>query len=127
MVLQACADGGAGGQLCGCGLCACSWAASVAVTRPIAAGEEPNLVLYCALMIVATLGLFTAVGGGELGAVGGAAAGDAARYWGGGESAGGVSAGAAGAKLVEINLVMGIVRIALIVLAMVFSAYSAAV
>ena len=31
------------------------------------------------------------------------------------------------AKLVEINLVMGIVKIALIVLAMVFSAYSAAV
>ena len=27
--------------------------------RPIAAGHEPNLVLYCAIVIVATLGMFT--------------------------------------------------------------------
>ena len=35
------------------------WAARVAVTGPMAAGQEPNLVRYFALVIVATLGLFT--------------------------------------------------------------------
>src|ERR1019366_6710007 len=33
--------------------------AGIAVSGPIAAGQEPNLVLYSALTIVTTLGLFT--------------------------------------------------------------------
>ena len=98
------------------------WTSQVAVARPMAAGEEPNLVLYFALAIVSTLALFTlwAVvswvfsvapllamlrGSGVLASL------KAARRL-----------GPLKGKLVEINLVMGIVKIALIVLAMVFSA-----
>jgi len=96
--------------------------ANVAVTKPIAAGAEPNLVLYFALTIIATLGLFTlwAVMSWALsvapllamlrglGVVGSLKA--------------AFQLGPLKSKLVEINLVMGIVKIALIVLAMVFSA-----
>ena len=92
------------------------------VTGPLAAGGEPNLVGYFALVIVATLGLFIAWAVvswalsvapllamlRDLGVRGSLAA--AFRL------------GPLKAKLVEINLVMGIVKIALIVLAMVFSA-----
>jgi hypothetical protein len=98
------------------------WVAYVAVTRPIAAGEEPNLVLYFALMIVATLGLFSgwavvswALAVAPLVAMlrnDGVVASLRAAF----------QLGALKAKLVEVNLVMGIVKIALIVLAMVFSA-----
>jgi hypothetical protein len=101
---------------------AIEWAARVAVTAPIAAGDEPNLVLYCALTIVTTLGLFVLWGivswvfsiapllamlrgSGVFGSLAVA-----------------VRLGRLKSKLVEINLVMGIVKIALIVLAMVFSA-----
>jgi hypothetical protein len=96
--------------------------AELTVTGPVAARGEPNLVGYFALVIVATLGLFTmwAVVSWALsiapllamlrglGVCGSLAA--AFRL------------GPLRAKLVEINLVMGIVKIALIVLAMVFSA-----
>jgi hypothetical protein len=96
--------------------------ARVAVIDPIAAGQEPNLVLYCALAIISTLGLFTlwAVVSwvfsvapllAMLRGLGAAASLKA-----------GFRLGPVKAKLVEINLVMGIVKIALIVLAMVFSA-----
>jgi hypothetical protein len=96
--------------------------ARVAVIDPIAAGQEPNLVLYCALAIISTLGLFTlwAVVSwvfsvapllAMLRGLGAAASLKAA-----------FRLGPVKAKLVEINLVMGIVKIALIVLAMVFSA-----
>ena len=98
------------------------WAAGTAITGPIASGGEPNLVLYCAIAIVTTLGLFV--------------------LWGivswifsiapllamlqGSGVAGSLTAalrlGPLKSKLVEINLVMGIVKIALIVLLMVFSA-----
>jgi len=98
------------------------WSAKVAVTAPIVAGDEPNLVLYCALTIVTTLGLFVLWGivswvfsiapllamlrgSGVLGSLAAA-----------------LRLGPLRSKLVEINLVMGIVKIALIVLAMVFSA-----
>lgn len=101
---------------------AIGWAAQVAVTAPIAAGDEPNLVLYCAITIVTTLGLFVLWGivswifsiapllamlhgSGILGSLSAA-----------------LRLGKLKSKLVEINLVMGIVKIALIVLAMVFSA-----
>jgi len=94
----------------------------VAVNVPIAAGRDPNLVLYCALVIVATLGMFAlwAVVSwvfsvapllamlGNLGASASLAA--AFRL------------GPLRSKLIEINLVMGIVKIALIVLALVASA-----
>jgi hypothetical protein len=97
------------------------WAAHVAVNDPIARGQEPSLVLYCALTIVSTLGMFTLW---------------AIVSWvfsvapllamsmdqGAGKSlAAAFRLGPVKSKLVEINLVMGIVKIALIVLAMVFS------
>jgi hypothetical protein len=96
--------------------------ARVAVTEPIAAGQEPELVLYCALTIVASLGLFTlwAVVSwvfsvapllAMLRGLGAAASLRAA-----------FRLGPLRSELVEINLVMGIVKIALLVLAMVFSA-----
>jgi hypothetical protein len=96
--------------------------ARVAVTDPIAAGLEPNLVLYCALAIIATLGLFTlwAVVSWVF-----SVAPLLAMLRGSGAAASLNAAfrlGPVKAKLVEINLVMGIVKIALIVLAMVFSA-----
>jgi len=97
-------------------------ATQIAVNLPIATDHEPNLVLYCALVIIATLGMFTlwAVVSwalsiapllamlGNLGA--------------GASLAAAFRLGLLRSKLVEINLVMGIVKIALIVLAMVFSA-----
>lgn len=93
-----------------------------AVTSPMSAGGEPNLVLYFALNIVLTLGLFTlwaavswvfsiapllAIVRGS-----GAAASLAAA----------LRAGPVRSKLVEMNLVLGIVKIALLILAVVFSA-----
>ncbi len=93
-----------------------------AVNGPIAAGQEPNLVLYCAFAIVATLGMFTlwALVSWALSVAPllsmlrnlGARASLMAAF----------RLGPVRSKLVEINLVMGIVKIALIVLAMVFSA-----
>lgn len=101
---------------------AIGWAARVAVTGPIMAGDEPNLVLYCAITIVTTLGLFVLWG-----AVSWifSVAPLLAMLRGSGVFASLAAAfrlGPLKAKLVEINLVMGIVKIALIVLAMVFSA-----
>ena len=97
-------------------------AATVAVNVPIALDQEPSLVLYCALVIVATLGMFTlwAVVRWVLSVAPllamrdnlGAAASLAAAF----------RLGPLRPRLVEINLVMGIVKIALIVLAMVASA-----
>jgi hypothetical protein len=97
-------------------------AAAVAVNGPIAAGQDPKLVPYFALVILATLGLFTLWAAvswalsvapllAMLRGTGVWASLDAAFRLRGARS-----------KLVEINLVMGIVKIALIVLAMVFSA-----
>jgi len=98
------------------------WAAQTTVTGPLEQGSEPNLVGYFAMVIVLTLGLFTLW---------------AAVSWvlsvapllamlrGLGVRASLAAAfrlGPLKSKLVEINLVMGIVKIALIVLAMVFSA-----
>ena len=96
--------------------------AHLAINAPIAAGNEPNLVLYCALVILSTLGLFTAWAVvswplaiapllAMLNDTGPAASLRAA-----------FTLGPLRAKLVEINLVLGIVKIALLVLAMVFSA-----
>ena len=98
------------------------WAAEVAVRRPIAAGNEPNLVQYFAVLIVSSLGIFTmwAVVSWifsvapliamlrNCGVVKSLLA--AFRL------------GSLKSKLMEVNLVLGIVKIILIVLAMVFSA-----
>ncbi len=95
---------------------------AVAVSGPISAGSEPNLVGYCALVIVISLGMFVGW--------------SAVSWWFGvapllamlhGTGMAGSLREAGRLKglkgeLVEINLVMGIVKIALIVLAMVFSA-----
>jgi len=97
-------------------------ASGAMVTLPITAGRDPNLVLYCAMVIVATLGMFTlwAVVSWVFSIAPllamrdnlGAAASLAAAF----------RLGTLRSKLIEINLVMGIVKIALIVLAMVASA-----
>jgi hypothetical protein len=96
--------------------------AELTVTGPVAAGVEPNLVGYFALVIVTTLGLFTlwavvswALSVAPLLAM---LRGLGVR----GSLAAAFRLGPLRSKLVEINLVMGIVKIALIVLAMVFSA-----
>jgi hypothetical protein len=101
---------------------AIAWGVRVTILRPAAAHAEPNLVLFCAIVIVAALGLYVlwaafswpfylapliAMEQG-LGAV---AAFKAALR--GGDVRG---------KLIEINQVMNIVKIAALVLAMVFSA-----
>lgn len=98
------------------------WSARFAVTGPIGMKAEPNLVLYCGLVIVISLGMFCGwavvswvVGIAPLLAM--------ARNLGFVASLReAVRLGPVRAKLVEINLVLGIVKIALIVLAMVFSA-----
>ena len=94
----------------------------IAIMGPAAQGGEPNLVLYCAMLICGTLILYALWGViswplylapllamkrnlGPLAALNT-----------------GFRSTAARGKLIEINLVMNIVRIALIVLAMVFSA-----
>jgi hypothetical protein len=101
---------------------AMEWAAGLTVTGPMAAGGEPNLVGYFTLVIVGTLGLFTlwaavswALAVAPLLAM--------LRGLGvGGSLAAAFRVGPLKSKLVEINLVMGIVKIALMVLALVFSA-----
>jgi hypothetical protein len=98
------------------------WAASVAVTGPLERGGDPNLVLYFALAIVLTVGVFAvwAVISWVLSMAPLLAMlrnlGPAASL------AAALRLGTLRSKLVEINLVMGIVKVALVVLAMVFSA-----
>ena len=98
------------------------WAAGVTVTGPIATGGEPNLVGYFALAIVGTLGLFMlwAVVSWALSVAPLLAMLRGLGVW--GSLAAAFRVGPVRSKLVEINLVMGIVKIALIVLALVFSA-----
>ena len=99
-----------------------TWAGATAITGPAARGQEANLVMYFALVIVQTLLLFIAWAAASwllsiapmLAMLRGLSAGQSLRAaW---------SLGPLRGKLVEINLVMGIVKVALIVLAMVFSA-----
>jgi hypothetical protein len=98
------------------------WAAATKVTGPLQRGEDPNLVVYFALAIVSTLWVFAlwAViswflsiapllamlrNQGVMPSLSAA-----------------LRLGPLRSKLVELNLVMGIVKVALLVLAMVFSA-----
>jgi hypothetical protein len=93
-----------------------------AVTGPLARNQEPNLVGYFAIVIVGTLAVFVAWLALSwllsiaplLAALRGTGVAASLR--------GALRLGPLRGKLVEINLVMGIVKIALIVLAMVFSA-----
>lgn len=101
---------------------AVQWASRFAITGPIAQRADPNLVLYCGLVIVITLVIFTSwaavnwvVGIAPLVAM--------RRNLGAFASLGAtLTLGPVRGKLIEINLVLGIVKITLIVLAMVFSA-----
>ena len=98
------------------------FAVRVSITGPASRQMEPSIVLFCAMLIVGTLAIYVFWGAVswplylapllsmQLG-VGPWAALKAA-----------FRSGAVRGKLIEINLVMNIVRIALIVLAMVFSA-----
>ncbi len=91
------------------------------IVAPLAAGAEPELVPYCALVIVTTLGLFVlwavlswALSVAPLLAMlSGTGPAESLRA--------AFRLGPLKAKLVEINLVMGIVKIALMVLGLVFS------
>jgi hypothetical protein len=98
------------------------WAGRVAITTPVAAGDEPNLVMYFALVICGTLALFVAWAAASW-VLGIAPMLAMLHGYGPGESLRAATRlGSLSGKLVEINLVLGIVKIALIVLAMVFSA-----
>lgn len=98
------------------------WAGSTAITEPLGRGGEPNLVTYSALVIVGTLALFTLWAvvswvfamAPLLAMLRGLGILDSLRA--------GFHLGALKMRLVEVNLVMGIVKIALLVLALVFSA-----
>jgi len=98
------------------------WAGTTAITEPLGRGGEPNLVMYFALVIVGTLGLFTLWAvvswvlaiAPLLAMLRGLGVLDSLRA--------GFRLGALKMKLVEVNLVMGIVKIALMVLTLVFSA-----
>jgi hypothetical protein len=98
------------------------WAARVNIVGPISVGGEPNLVGYSTLAIVGTLGLFSlwAIASWGLSVAPLLAM---LRNIGVGKSfAAAFHLGPLKSKLMEINLVMGIVKIALIVLAMVLTA-----
>lgn len=98
------------------------WASRIAVTDPIAQRAEPNLVLYCGIVIVTTLAMFT--GWAAVSWVVSIAPLVAMRRDFGivGSLRVALDMGKLRGKLVEVNLVLGIVKIGLIVLGMVFSA-----
>ncbi len=99
-----------------------TWSGATAITGPAEHGQEANLVLYFALVIGLTLVLFLAWAAASW-ALSIAPMLAMLRGWSVGRSLRGAwSIGPLRGKLVEINLVMGIVKVALIVLAMVFSA-----
>lgn len=97
-------------------------AVRVSIMGPASRGAEPSVVLFCAMLIVGSLGIYVLWGAVswplylapllamQLGLGPGAALKAA------------IGSTSVRGKLIEINMVMNIVRIALIVLAMVFSA-----
>lgn len=108
--------------ICGIWFWALKQCGAFAVTGPLNRHEDPNLVLYCGMVIVLSLGMFTAWAFvswilsiapllAMLRNLGVTASMRAA-----------TQLGLLKGKLVEINLVLSIVKVALIVLAMVFSA-----
>ena len=95
---------------------------TLAIAGPLAHNQDPNLILYCACAIVLTLGLFTAWGfvswiftiAPLLAMLRNQGVGASLRA--------AFTLGPLKGRLIEINLVLGVVKIALLVLAMVFSA-----
>ncbi len=101
------------------------WAANYTLATGPVSGDaqgEPNLVLYCALVIIFSLGIFTvwALLSWVFSIAPLLVVLEGHGIW--GSLARSVRLGPLKGKLVEINLVMGIAKLALIVLAMVFSA-----
>ena len=98
------------------------WGAATTITGPIDSGREPNLLLYFVVLILGTLGLFTlwALVSWWLSIAPLLAMLRNRGVWASVRAS--LDVGALRLKLIEVNLVMGIVKIALIVLAMVFSA-----
>ena len=98
------------------------WAATVAITTKLQANRPADLVQYSALVIVISLGLFTlwAVASWIVSAAPVLSAIRGTGFM--ASMLGSFRLGALTGKLVEINLVLGIVKLALLVLAMVFSA-----
>jgi hypothetical protein len=99
-----------------------AWAARVEITGPGAAGAEPNLVGFCGLVICGTLGLYVAWGAASWPLQLAPLLAMRYRLGPGAGLARAFQAGPVRGKLMEVNLVMNIVKLALIVLAMVFSA-----
>lgn len=99
------------------------WVARVTIADPIAAGGEPQMMLYTGGAIALTLGMFVLTG--ALSWVFAAAPIVAMRDNAGVLTSLRRAAGAHGARggMVEINLVLSVVKIMLIVLAMAFSAF----
>jgi len=97
------------------------WASAITITGPTARGDEPNLVLYFTLIIAATLFIFIAwaLTNWVLSIAPMLATLQNLSAWGALRAA--TRLGPMRGKLIEINLVMGIVKVALIVLALVFS------
>jgi hypothetical protein len=98
------------------------WAGRLTITGPASHGTDPNLVLYFAFIITSTLLIFMAWAATSwlLGIAPMLAVLRGLGPWQSLHAA--ARLGPLRAKLIEINLVMGIVKIALVVLAMVFSA-----
>jgi len=98
------------------------WAAWTQIWKPTMAGAEPGLVGYFAAVIVASLGLFTlwGVAGWAFFAAPLVAALEGLGPWASLRAA--VGRRELRGPMVEVGLVMGIVKLALIVLAMVLSA-----
>jgi len=97
------------------------WAGATTITGPIGRGEEPNLVLYSTLIIAATLFIFIAwaLTNWVLSIAPMLATLHNLSPWQALRAA--TRLGPMRGKLIEINLVMGIVKVSLIVLALVFS------
>lgn len=97
------------------------WASATTISGPAARGEEPNLVFYFSLIIAATLFIFIAwaLTNWVLSIAPMLATLHDLSPWEAIRAA--TRLGPMRGKLIEINLVMGIVKIALVVLAMVFS------
>lgn len=93
-----------------------------AVTRPIAHNQDPNLILYCALVIVLSLTMFVAWGFVSWILTAAPILAQVRDLGPAGSLRAALHLGPLKSKLAEINLVLGIVKIALIILAMVFSA-----
>ena len=98
------------------------WASHFSITGPAARSEEPSLVVFCALVICGTLALYVlwAISSWPLQLAPLLALREDLGL--GASLRAALGAGPMRGKLIEVNLVMHIVRIALIVLAMVFSA-----